>query len=90
MIDVFTKFATVVPIQGKKTGQLSMGLIQALKEMKEGQKIDNPSIIYCDGETGWVKGEVIPDYLEERGIKQYVTRNHAQFAERFIRTFKGM
>jgi hypothetical protein len=29
-------------------------------------------------------------YWVEKGIKNYVTRNHAQFAERFIRTNKNM
>ena len=54
-----------------------------------GQGVKKPSIIYSDDEAGWAKGAV-PTYLEEQGIKQYITRNHAQFAERFIRTYKGM
>ena len=89
MIDIFTNYATVVPIQGTSGDQLSMGLIQSLKEMKDGQHVDKPSIIYCDGETAWSVGEV-PKYIKEQGIKQYITRNHAQFAERFVRTYKGM
>ena len=28
--------------------------------------------------------------IKENNIKQYITRNHAAFAERFIRTFKDM
>ena len=32
----------------------------------------------------------MPKYIKEQGIKQYITRNHAQFAERFVRTYKGM
>jgi hypothetical protein len=66
-----------------------MGLIEGLKKMKDGQKVDKPNIIYCDGEKAWEVGS-IPVYLEEHGIKQYITRNHAQFAERFIRTYKSM
>ena len=89
MIDIFTKYATVVPIHGTDGGQLSMGLIQSLKEMKQAQKVDKPSIIYCDNETSWSVGAV-PEYIEQQGIKQYITRNHAQFAERFIRTYKAM
>ena len=89
MIDIFTKYATVVPIDAKNGDQVAMGLIQSLKEMKDAQDVDNPKIIYCDGETAWTTGAV-PTYIEEQGIKQYITRNHAQFAERFVRTYKGM
>ena len=89
MIDMFTKFATVVPVHGKDSDQCSLGIIQGIHELYLGQGVKKPSIIYCDDEAGWAKGAV-PEYLEEQGIKQYITRNHAQFAERFIRTYKGM
>jgi hypothetical protein len=89
MIDIFTKYATVVPITNNDDGQLSLGLIQCLKDMKTAQKVEKPKIIYCDAETAWSKGAV-PKYIEEQGIKQYITRNHAQFAECFIRIYKGM
>jgi hypothetical protein len=64
-------------------------LYNALKTLETAQKVEKPKIIYCDNETAWSVGAV-PIYLKEQGIKQYITRNHAQFAERFIRTYKGM
>ena len=89
LIDVFTKYAVVVPIHSKDTPDLAAGLIEGLKKMKEAQGVDHPKLIYSDNETGWSYG-AIPIYLKEHNIKHYITRNHAQFAERFIRTYKAM
>ena len=90
MIDVFTRYAVVIPIKDRKTPQISMALIEGIQKMKEGQKVDQPQLIYADGEGAWATGHVIRDYLEEKKIKLYVTRNHGAYAERFIRTFKDM
>ena len=58
--------------------------------MKEGQKVNQPQMLYGDDEGAWSKSNAVTDYLEQKGIKLYVTRNHGAFVERFIRTFKGM
>jgi hypothetical protein len=89
MIDIFTKYAVVIPIEAKNKFQLSLALSEALKKMKEAQDVDKPKIIYSDDERAWSVGD-IPPYLKEHNIKHYITRNHAQFAERFIRTYKAM
>jgi hypothetical protein len=83
-IDVFTKFATVVPLQGKNGENSAMGIIQAIEEM--GKK---PKIIYTDGETGF-DTYALRDYFVKEGIKHYMTRAHAHMAERFIRTYKAL
>jgi hypothetical protein len=57
--------------------------------MKDAQGVDKPKLIYSDNETAWSTG-ALPKYFEEHNIKHYITRNHAQFAERFIRTYKAM
>jgi hypothetical protein len=57
--------------------------------MDKGQKVDKPKIIYSDQEGGW-SNPLVEDYFAEQGIEHYLTRNHAQFAERFIRTYQGM
>ena len=83
-IDVFTKFATVVPLQGKNGKNSAMGIIQAIHEM--GHK---PKIVYTDGETGFDTYALRAYFLKE-GIKHYLTRTHAHMAERFIRTYKAL
>jgi hypothetical protein len=57
--------------------------------MKEQTGIAKPQIIYTDGEPA-ITSKLMQQYWVEKGIKNYVTRNHAQFAERFIRTYKNM
>ena len=48
-----------------------------------------PEISYTDDETAISASSMI-EYYKEYNIKHYVNRNHAAFAERFIRTFKDM
>ena len=86
MIDIFTKFMVVVPIKSKaeKTGDIAHGLIECLHKM--GKK---PEIIYTDDETS-LSSKSIQDYLDENNIKHLITRSHAWFAERAIKTFKEM
>jgi hypothetical protein len=57
--------------------------------MKEQTGIAKPQIIYTDGEPA-ITSKFMQQYWAEKKIKNYVTRNHAQFAERFIRTYKNM
>jgi hypothetical protein len=80
----FVKFATVVPLQGKSGDAAAMGIIQSIKEM--GRK---PKIVYTDGETGF-DSYALRDYFVEQNIKHYITRTHANVAERFIRTYKAL
>jgi hypothetical protein len=83
-IDVFTKFAMVLPLQGKNGKDSAMGIIQAIHEM--GHK---PKIVYTDGETGF-DTHALREYFLKDGIKLYMTRTHAHVAERFIRTYKAL
>jgi hypothetical protein len=48
-----------------------------------------PEIIYTDDE-GALHKPSIQTYFKDNNITHYITRNHAWFAERFIRTFKLM
>ena len=83
-IDIFSKYARVVPIMSRLKGDVAAGLIQCLHEMRH-----KPSILYTDAEPS-LESPVIRDYLRQQKIKHYITRNHAAFAERFIRTFKAL
>jgi hypothetical protein len=83
-IDVFTKYATVVPLQGKNGKNSAMGIIQSVKET--GRK---PTIVYTDGATGF-DTYALREYFIKENIKHYMTRTHAHVAERFIRTYKAL
>jgi hypothetical protein len=85
-IDIFTKYAWVVPIPTRKAGPVAFGIIECLKNMNDNNFKGSPNIIYTDGE----KAMDLKEFYTERNIKHYVTRNHAAFAERFIRTYKAM
>ena len=84
MIDVFSRFMTVVPIKKKDEDNVAAGMIEALNKM--GGK---PKILFTDDE-GALNTKSIPEYLEKEGIQHHRTRAHANHSERAIRTFKDM
>ena len=81
-LDIFTKFATVVPIRSKKTDDYLAGFMECIKTM--GKK---PTFILSDDEPALNSKDVLV-YLETEGIEKLTTRSHAHVVERFIRTFK--
>ena len=86
-IDIFTKVAWVVPVPSRKGPDVAFGIIECLKNMKDENYIRrDPNIIYTDGEAAFN----LKEFYTTRGIKHVVSRNHAAFAERFIRTYKAM
>lgn len=82
LIDIFTKYACVVPIKTKDTGNVASGIMEGIVKM--GGK---PEIIYSDDEGALSTGPM-KEYFEKENIKHIITRSHAWFVERFIRTFK--
>ena len=84
MIDVLSKYAVVVPIGGRTPFAIIEATKEALKKM--GKK---PKILYTDDERG-IASQEFNDFIEDEGIELYRTRGHAAFAERAVRTFKGM
>jgi hypothetical protein len=87
-IDMFSKFATVVPILKKDTGNIAAGIIQCLHEMHEKTE-KYPKIIYTDAEPARVSKPMEICYAQ-KNIKHCITRNRAAFVERFIRTYEAM
>ena len=85
MIDIFTKYMTVVPIVSKaeKTGDITAGLLECLTKM--GKDLE---ILYTDNERGLGTPEV-DEWLKKRGIDHIISRSKAWFAERAVRTFKN-
>ena len=84
MIDIFSKYMWVVAIKSKSEGDVAAGLLECFHKM--GKK---PEILYTDDE-GSLSSIAIQKYLKEENIKHVITRGHAWFAERGIRTFKDM
>ena len=82
MIDIFSKFAVVVPLRSKETEDVASGMLEGINKM--GGK---PDIIYSDDE-GALSSPAMREYFQKQKIKHIITRSHAWFAERFIRTFK--
>ena len=84
VIDIFSKFAVVVPIKSKQPPDLLAGIMEGINKM--GKK---PKMFYSD-EEGSLYSKTIIEYLEQEKIEMHRTRGHPAFAERFIRSFKDM
>ena len=84
MIDIFSKFAVVVPIKSKQPPDLLAGIMEGINRM--GKK---PELEYSD-EQGSLNSGVLKEYFDKEKIETHQIRTHPAFAERFIRTFKDM
>ena len=84
LIDIFSKYATVIPIESKEAPDVLAGIMEGLQKM--GNK---PKMFYSD-EEGSLYSKTIIEYLEKEKIEMHRTRGHPAFAERFIRTYKDM
>ena len=82
ILDIFTKYAVVIPIESKETPDVIAGVMEGINKM--GHK---PNIIYSDNE-GALKSNLFDDYCKENNIKIIFTRTHAWAVERFIRTLR--
>lgn len=84
IIDIFSKYITVVPLKTKQPDDVLQGLKDGFHNM--GGK---PESIYSDDE-GAFNSKLLQDYFKEHKIDHIVTRGHAAFAERGIRTIKNL
>ena len=84
LIDIFSKYATDIPIKSKKPPDVLAGIMEGLQKMG-----DKPKMFYSD-EEGSLYSKTIIEYLEQEKIEMHRTRGHPAFAERFIRSFKDM
>ena len=80
MIDIFTKFATCIPLTSKKKEDVIAGVMEGFVKMDH-----TPKMIYCDGE-GALRSDLFKEFCEERKIKMIQTQTHAWVVEQFIRT----
>ena len=84
MIDIFSKYMWVVALKSKSEGDVAAGLIECFYKM-----LKKPKILYTDDE-GALNSNAIQKYLKDENIKHIITRSHAAYAERAVRTFKDM
>ena len=84
MIDVFSKYATVIPMKERKAENLMAAILQGFKDIGK-----QPDVLYTDEEGALIKKTVAPEFAK-MGIQHIVTTSSAHFVERFNRTFKWM
>ena len=83
LIDIFTKQAVVLPLKSKDTIDIFTGLLEGMTALG-----GRPEIIYSDHEGALGSDDMADWFKNQKNLTHHITRNHAHFAERFIRTFK--
>ena len=81
VIDAFSRYAYIHPMENKNSEDVLQGLKVAFKVMGE------PIEIFSDEDTAFLS--VVKKYLDGLGIVQKTTRTHANIVERLIRTIKN-
>lgn len=84
MIDIFTKFISVVPLKTKSADDVLDGIKKAITNMGK-----PPDMLYTDDE-GSFHSKQAEEYYKNNKINHLITRGHATYAERAIRTIKDM
>ena len=84
MIDIYTKYAAVVPLDSKQPLDVNIGVGEAIEAM--GKK---PKILYTDDE-GSFNSNFLKTYLTDAKINHIISRSHPHFVERFIRAVKNL
>ena len=81
VIDAFSRYAYIHPMENKNSEDVLKALKEAFKVMGE------PIEIFSDEDTAFLS--VVKKYLDGLGIVQKTTRTHANIVERLIRTIKN-
>jgi len=84
-IDVFSKYAWVIPLKTKSAAEV----LQAFKSILKGGR--QPNYLVSD-KGGELKNATLQRYLDQQGIRYFYTENEeikASIIERFWRTLKG-
>lgn len=84
MIDIFSKYPVVIPINSREPPEILRGVMEGMQRMGGKAKM-----MYSDEERSLI-GSELQDYLEKEGIEIRTTRGHPAFVERYIKTFKDM
>lgn len=84
MIDIFTKYCTVIPVKTKNNQDVYDAVLLALDKMK-----GYPETIYSDDEASF-SSNIMNSFFKKHDIRHLITRTHAPVAEATIRTIKRM
>ena len=84
IIDIFSKYMTVVPLKTKQPKDVLEGLEEGFKNIG-----GLPETANTDDE-GALNSTIIQGYFKNHNIKHITTRTHAAVAERAVRTIKDM
>ena len=84
LIDIFTKFISVVPLKTKSSDDVLDGIKEGISNMGK-----PPFMLYSDDEGSFNSKEANKFY-DDKHIKHIITRGHANYGERAIRTIKQM
>ena len=84
MIDIFSKYAVVIPMKGKTKENVLAGIMEGITKM--GKK---PKMLYCDRDTTFTSN-ILDEWCKKENIKLIFTTTHPMVVERFNRTFKNM
>ena len=84
MIDIYTKYAVVVPLDSKQQLDVGTGVHEAIDVMGKA-----PHIVYTDDE-GSFNSQILKTYLTSVKINHIISRSHPHFVERYLRTFKNL
>jgi hypothetical protein len=84
MVDIFTKYTTITPVEGKDAYELRKAIKRLFKKMG-----GDPGMLYTDQEPA-LKKKQVTRYLDKEDVHLIMTMTHAAVAERQIRTFKRM
>ena len=68
IIDTFSGYAVVVPIESKSEGDVASGLIEGLNKFDE-----KPQIIYSDDEKA-LSTDAMQKYFQEQNLEHHITR----------------
>ena len=82
VIDIFSKYADVIPMEENNSKSVLSALKQAFKKM------GYPMSIYSDNDGAFQS--VVKEFFDAEGIEHIITQTHANVAERFIRTMQSM
>lgn len=84
MIDIFSKYAVVIPMKGKTGPNVLASILEGINKMGE-----KPKMLYCDRDPTFTS-KILDEWCEEKKIKLIFTTTHPMVVERFNRTFKNM
>jgi len=87
MIDIFSKWAVVIPLKSKHQDNLSSAMLEAMTRINPKKR---PKMIYTDSDANFVDKIWLPQLMKREGVQLYLTKQSPMIVERFNRTFRSM